>query len=158
MNKNITKLAWPVVVIIVLFLFRSQIGSQFDRLTGVSVAAFSVVLQNTAKSKNNEAAYGIIKGLTKEGIIALLDSGDKTMILTSRYENSLYLDDNFNGFVDLEKNNLLKTNIKLEDFDSSNPQQALTAAGIQDIEVELNTKGKHAWDIIAESVNTALNP
>lgn len=158
MNKNITKLAWPVVVIIVLFLFRSQIGSQFDRLTGVSVAGFSAVLENTAKSKKNEGAYDIIKGLTKEGIIALLRTGNSIQVLTYEYGNSITLDEDFNGFLELERNDLIETNTKLEDFDSTNPQQALTAAGIENIEVQLNTKGKYAWDIIAESVNTALNP
>ena len=155
---NVTKLAWPAVVIIVLVLFRNQIGSQFDRLTGVSIAGFSVVLQNTAKSKNNEASYDIIKGLNKEGVIALLTTGKSIQVLTYNYNNTIELVEDFDGFLELERNNLITANTKLESFDSNNPQQALAEVGIEDIEVELNAKGKLAWDIIAESVNTALNP
>lgn len=161
--NNINKLAWPVVVLVVLFLFRSQIGAQFDRLTGVSISGteFSVVLQNTAKSKNNEAAYDIIKGLSKEGIIALLSTANSVQVLTYKYDNSVRLVDDFSGFLELAKNGLIEANTNLEDFhnmDSDNLQQALSEAGIKDIEVQLNAKGKYAWDIIAESVNKSINP
>lgn len=161
--NNISKLAWPFVVIVVVVLFHKQIGSQFDRLTGVSISGteFSVVLQDTAKSKNDEAAYGIIKGLSREGIVALLGTAKSTQVLTYEYDNAVRLTDDFSGFAELQRNGLLEANAKLEDFENMNPndlQYALSAAGIADIEVRLNTKGQYAWDIIAESVNRSINP
>lgn len=169
--NSISKLAWPVVVIIVLVLFQDQIGSQFDRLSGVKISGteFSVVLQNTASSKNQEATYDIIKGLNREGIIALLQTGDSIQLLTYDYsdgdDNSVRLVENFGGFLELQRNELTKPHANLELFHqafqsagSNGLRWALTQAGIQDIEIELNDKGTRAWYIIAESVNTALNP
>ena len=158
--NNMSKLAWPIFGIVFLILFRDPIGSQFGRLTGVSISAtsFDLVLQNTAESQNNGGTYDMIKGLQKEGILALLGTGKSIQVLTYNDDNSIRLVDDFSGFLELERNDLLDTNARLEDLDLSNLQQALAAAGIQDIEVELNTRGEYAWDIIAESVNTALNP
>ncbi len=164
--NNISKFAWPVVVLIVLVLFRGQIASQFDRLTKIETPGFSVVLRETATSQNNEGAYDIIEGLTREGIIALLDTGHKTMFLTYEdVDDSIKLLDEFDAFIELENNGLMDTNLQatsLEEFSkqttSSNLQSELTTIGIEAITAELNTKGKMSWDIIAESVNTALNP
>ena len=126
------------------------------------VTEFSVILQNTAKSNNNEKAYDVIKGLSKEGIIALLGSGKFKQILTYEDDdNVVKFEDDFNGFLDLERNGLIEANTKLENFQNikqSDLQQALTQAGIEDIIVKLNTKGLYAWGIIVESVNTAINP
>ena len=162
--NNLTKLAWPVVVIVVLVLFHKQIGAQFDRLTGVSISGteFSVVLQNTAKSNNNEKTYDIIKGLSKEGIIALLGTGKFEQVLTYEDDdNVVRLEEDFNGFLDLEKNGLIEANTKLEIFRTiKHPdlEKALTQAGIEDIIAKLNKKGRYAFNIIVESVNTSINP
>ena len=155
--KDITKFSWPIVVVVTLFLFREQIGSQFDRLSGVSIGSFNLVLEQTAKGKNNEAAYDIIKGLNNEGVIALLSTGKSIIILNYESDNSVKLVNDFAGYLELERNGLIKTNLRLETIDTNNIENYLLNQNITDIRIELNDKGKLAWDIIAESISRALN-
>lgn len=117
----LSKLAWPIFGIIVVFLFYFPLTQRLSQSSEITIGSFSLKIKETANIIGDPELASKLENLSPLAIELLIDMGGKHMNIFSDHrddKSKYWFNSAFFGYLELENMGLLNSDNLLKDINS----------------------------------------